>query len=281
MAHQTSWPREPTLWIENRILYASIPFTWNLPMMKGGLRQRSMLWDMAIVGGPAVELLPDYLIMPRVTIGHDMPGVLQRVNQLATRTTLGCTRRCEFCAIGKGIIEPGGLVELADWPDLPIICDNNLLAASDTHLGRVVERLARWGWADFNQGLDPRLLTKTKVKMLAEIKRPLIRLALDGKAYVTSWLEALNTLLDAGIAKSCIRSYCLIAFDSDPAEAWERCEFVQAQGVKALPMWYHSLDQLTRNIVTPGQDVLGWSEVERLRIMGYYYKHRGETRNFF
>ena len=230
-----------------------------------------------MVGGPAVKLLPEYLAgIPGVTIGNDAPGVLQRINPLATRTTTGCIRHCPFCAIGIGAVESGGLVELEDWPDLPVVCDNNLLAASTQHLERVVERLCHHGWADFNQGLDARLLTQEKARLLSQIKKPLVRLALDNMTYKQSWLESLDLLLQAGIAKSHIRSYCLIAFNSDPIEAWIRCNFVEAHGVLALPMWYHTLKQLESNIVTDEQKKLGWSEYERTRIMGWFYKHRGE-----
>lgn len=93
------WPRKPTRWIDNRVLYVSVPFTWNLPEVRADLMQRSFLWDAAIVGGPAVELMPEYLAgIDGVTIGHDCPGILQRINPQATRTTLGCPNRCGFCA---------------------------------------------------------------------------------------------------------------------------------------------------------------------------------------
>jgi len=272
------WPRGLTMWVDGRTLHVSVPFTWNIYELNTMLRQKSMLWDDAIVGGPGVYLVPERIAkLDYVRIGDYSDGVLQRVHPMATRTTVGCVRRCQFCAIGIGKVEPGGMKELADWPDLPIICDNNILAASMPHIERVCERLSRWGWADFNQGLDARLLTPEKARLLATIKKPMVRLALDSHTYVESWLRAVNLLMDAGIAKSNIRSYCLIGFDSGPDEAWTRCEFVQMHGIYALPMWYHNLDQMEANIVTVEQERLGWSNKERLSIMGYYYRHRGEV----
>lgn len=104
------WPKGPTYWVESRVLNVSIPFTWNLPAVRHALMCRDLFWDTAIVGGPAVELMPDYLTgMSWVTIGRDCPGVLQRINPLATRTTEGCTRTCGFCGIGSGKIEGGGI----------------------------------------------------------------------------------------------------------------------------------------------------------------------------
>ena len=102
------WPKKPTTWTEGRTLFISVPFTWNLPSVKNILMHRDFFWDKAVVGGPAVELMPEYLPkLDHVTIGHHMPGVLQRVNPLATRTTEGCTRTCGFCGVGTGKIEGG------------------------------------------------------------------------------------------------------------------------------------------------------------------------------
>lgn len=218
---KVDWPRGPTTWIEGRVRHVSVPFTWNMPAVRADCLQTGFAWDRTVVGGPAVALLPGYLDgLHNVTTGDSAPGALQRINPLATRTTTGCVRRCGFCAIGTGVIEGGGFRELDDWPDLPILCDNNLMAASMPHIERVVERLERWGWADFNQGLDARLLTPTKARLLARIKKPLIRLALDNMAYVDSWLRAYDRLREAGISKAAIRSHCLVAFDSGPDEAW-------------------------------------------------------------
>lgn len=271
------WPKRPTYWLDSRTLMASIPFTWDLPGVFVVLKSRSLFWENAIVGGPAVELMPGFFgSLNYVLEGHDCPGVLQRINPLATRTTVGCVRRCEFCAIGTGMIE-GRFRELDDWPDLPMITDNNILAASKVHFDRVIDRLIVHKWADFNQGIDSRLLTDYHAKRLSEIKKPTIRLALDHMDYRDKWQEAFDRLREAGIAKSNISSYCLVGFKSDPRESWQRCEWVESHGIKAYPMWYHSLDQLERNIVTEDQCKLGWDNEKRLNIMGYYYKHRGHV----
>lgn len=269
------WPKQPTYWQIDKTLKVSIPFTWELPGVLANLRQHSIWWDNAIVGGPAVELMPGFFdSLDYVQEGHDEPGVLQRVNQLATRTTVGCVRRCGFCAIGTGRIE-GEYRELEEWPNLPMITDNNLLAASKAHFDKVIDRLVLHGWADFNQGVDSRLLTDYHAARFAEIKKPTIRLALDHMDYRDKWQEAFDRLRSAGIAKRNISSYCLVGFTSDPRESWQRCEWVESHGVKAYPMWFHALDQLQKNIVTDEQHRLGWDDEQRRHIMGYYYKHRG------
>lgn len=270
------WPKKPTYWMEGMTLMVSIPFTWDLPGVLVNLHNKSFLWDDVIVGGPAVELMPGFFnSLAYVSEGHHLPGVLQRVNPLATRTTVGCVRRCKFCAIGTGRIE-GEYAELDEWPDLPVICDNNLLAASKAHFDRVIDRLKVHGWADFNQGTDSRLLTYYHAARIAEIKKPTIRLALDHMDYRDKWQDAFDLLRTAGIAKKNISSYCLVGFQSDPHESWQRCEWVESHGIKAYPMWFHGLDQLKKNIVTPEQHSLGWDDQKRRHIMGYYYKHRGK-----
>lgn len=270
-----SWPRCPTSWIEGRNLHISIPFTWNLPSVRDYLIQRSFEWDTAEVGGPATQLMPDYFNgFDFVTVGDKCNGVLQRINPLATRTTLGCPNTCGFCAIGTKCVEPE-FIELDDWPDLPVLCDNNLLAASDRHVEKVLTRLIDLGEADFNQGLDARRLTDDHATMIAKIKKPIVRLALDQMSVADEWETAFERLRAAGLAKKKIHSYCLVGFNSDPFECWERCEFVEAHGVKAYPMWFHPLDALECNGITENQKSLGWTRKEQRRIMGYYYQHRG------
>lgn len=269
------WPKQEFSWIENRTLYVSIPFTWNLRRVWNDLNQHSFDWDRATVGGPATQLMPGFFDdLDHVQVGAEMSGVLQRINPMATRTTTGCIRSCGFCGVRK--LE-GDFRELSDWPDKPVICDNNLLAASTSHFNRVIDRLVKWGWADFNQGVDARLLTLDHARRIAEIKKPVVRLALDSMDVVDDWEKAYRKLRKAGLPKKAIRSYALIGFNSGPDEAWHRCEYINAHGIKSLPMWYHPLNTFENNIVTSEQEQLGWSDFERKLIMQYYYQ-RGKRR---
>lgn len=269
-----TWPKAITTWYDGRVGYMSIPFTWLLPEAYLRLRQGVFWADRWVVGGPAVKLLPDYLkSLSGVTIGGHHPGVLQRVNPQATRTTVGCPFRCEFCGIGQRRIE-GTFRELDDWLDLPVVCDNNLLAASHRHFGRVIDRLKNHDWCDFNQGLDIRLLTPYHATRLAELKKPIIRLALDNDVLRGTWSQAVELLLSAGIPKSRIWSYVLVGFRDSPEEASARCRFVESHGVKALPMWFHRLDALAYNAVIEDQCKLGWTKRKQRELFCWYYQHR-------
>lgn len=271
----TKWPKRPTIWVVDRVLHVSIQFTWDLPIVQLMLRQRAFDWERAIVGGPAVKLMPDYFSgMRDVGLGDDIPGVLQIINPMATRTTAGCIRACEFCGVP---LFDGRFREMEDWPDLPVICDNNLLAASIEHFDRVINRLRKHDGVDFNQGLDARLLNNHHAKRLAELKglkNHGIRLALDSMASADVWAIALERLRSAGIAKRKISSYAIVGFNSGPSEAWSRCGWIESRGVRVLPMWFHRLDQLQKNIVTAEQKSLGWNDYERRLIMQWFYQHK-------
>jgi hypothetical protein len=265
-----AWPKSITEWHDNGTGHLSVPFTWLLPDARRRVRQGDAFVSRWVVGGPAIRLMPDYDLSPATIMWH-VPGVLQRVNPRATRTTTGCPRCCAFCGVRR--IEPQ-YAELNDWPDRPIVCDNNLLAASERHVGRVCERLEQWGWADFNQGLDARLLTTEHAAMIARIRKPICRLALDSDGDREAWLSAVDRLRSAGIAKRNIRSYVLCGFAGTPEADWARCKWVESRGVMALPMWYHLLDAMKPNIVTPEQEAMGWTNRKRRELMCWFFQHR-------
>lgn len=265
-------------WDDGDALCISVVFTWDLPMARK--YAEAMQHRRVRIGGPAVGLMPSFFFGLRCEVGGDYPGVLQRFNPLATRTSVGCIRMCKFCSVplveGRQALEKFGKrqVELPDWPDLPVIYDNNLLANSVQHFDRVCDRLEKHGWCDFNQGTDARLVTEHHAERIARIKQPMVRLALDSMSYVDAWDRALDRLLMAGVAKRHIRSYCLMAFGTSPDECWRICEHVESHGIKPLPMWFHELDALKRNIVTPRQATLGWNDYERRRLMQWFYQHK-------
>lgn len=267
--HVSVWPKAITEWHVGGTGYLSVPFTWCLPEAKRRVLQTDLFIKHWVVGGPAVRLMPDF-DLPGASL-EDMEGVLQRVNPQATRTTIGCPNACGFCGVKQ--IEPV-FQELGEWPDLPILCDNNLLACSLTHFDRVMDRLVRHGWCDFSQGIDACLLTPYHAERIAEVKKAIVRLALDHDAERDRWVQAVECLKDAGVAKSRIRSYVLVGFTDGPQEGWERCKFVESYGVKPLPMWFHALDTLEHNVVTSTQKHLGWTNQKRRELFCWFYQHR-------
>lgn len=275
------WHKGPLYWSNDYCkteMFISIPFTWNLPEVKRKITQSCIFstWEKVYVGGPAVKLMPHYFDdLDFVWTPTMYQNVLQRYNPYATRTTQGCFRHCKFCGVDK---INGKFQELEEWADLPILIDDNLLMASLKHFDRVIDRLIKLGQADFNQGLDSRCLTEYHANRIAQISRPMVRLALDNMTHADDWLNALNLLHSAGIANKNIRSYALIGFNDTPDEAWQRCEFIESHRIKVLPMWFHALDCLEHNAITEWQYSLGWNDYERRRIMQWFYKHRNAVK---
>ena len=87
--------------------------------------------------------------------------------------TRGCPRGCDFCIVGKK--EGKCSVKVADLKDFwngqknIVLCDPNILACKDWKelLQSLIDSKA---WVDFNQGLDIRLMTEEKARMLSKIK---------------------------------------------------------------------------------------------------------------
>lgn len=255
------WPKRAYRWQENGREYISIPFTYNLPEVRQSILEGNLFTGRPVVGGPAVKLMPDYLA-DIADIGTDIPGVLQRVNPLATRTTVGCVNRCPFCAVPT--IE-GEFRELQDWPNLPIVCDNNLLAASKPHFDKVVDRLKVHRGVDFNQGLDARLMTQYHADRLAELDAK-IRLAWDNTSTERYLLSALTKLRKAGIPRNRIQCYVLIGFNDTPEDALYRLETLKhSLGINPNPMRYTPLCSLERDYVGAN-----WTEAELTRFMRYW-----------
>lgn len=263
-----SWSKRFLEWTDEdtKTAYLSVVFTWDLPeayMRAIWLRQMGYT---VLAGGPAVELMPDYLRDAVVYRGVIIPDVLSRHNPLATFTSRGCIRKCPFCAVWR---TEGELWELDDWPVRPIVCDNNLLACSRKHFDRVIDRLRPLRGVDFNQGLDARLLTKYHADRLAELDC-IVRLAFDSVTYENAFLRAYANLRSARIPKHRIRVYVLVGFDDTPENALYRLKVVTGLGIDPNPMRYNPLDTLVRDsYVAPD-----WTDGELTRYIRYWHNLR-------
>jgi hypothetical protein len=275
----SQWPKNSISWPDGDKVCISVPFTWLVPKVRDRIISDGVSRQY-LLGGPGTALVnhfyPDYFDGLPILTGIDMPGVLQRFNNQATRTTTGCPNRCPWCAVP--ILEPGGLTELPDWEDRPVIIDNNITAASLGHFDRVMDRLEKHGWCDFCQGVDARLLNGYHAERMSRIRQSIIRLALDSTSGMDHWGQAYSLLRSYGVAKRRIRSYVLVGFDTDPADAWYRCMWIESHGVKPLPMWYHPIDSLEHNIINSQQQQLGWTDYERRRLFQWFYQHKQAKR---
>ena len=263
---QANWSKGIVHWVENGIAYISIVFTWDL------LKAYSLaVWYreqgyQVKAGGVAVKLLPTYL--------RDMAWLDERVDALprhnayATFTSRGCIRKCKFCAVPK--IE-GDLVELDDFVPKPIVCDNNLLACSQRHFDKVVDRLKPLKQIDFNQGLDARLLSSHHIERLQELDMEVVRFAWDNVKSEKIILPSIKSILKAGFPKSKVRCYVLFNFHDknrgdDPDDALYRCNTLKKMGVLPNVQRYQPLDTLKKNSFCPPQ----WDPKELLRFCRYW-----------
>jgi len=236
------WPKKTVHWTENNTAYLSVVFTWNLPEAYSRCVWYRQQGFQVRAGGPAVELMPNYLSSLADVGGH--VDALCRHKPNATFTSRGCIRNCPFCAVPK--IE-GSLVELRNWEPKPIVCDNNWLACSLRHFDTVVDTLKHLANVDFNQGLDARLLKQHHIDRLRELHLHCVRFAWDNIHLESTVMNAIDRLLAAGLPKSKIRVYVLVGFDDTPDDALYRCQTLKDRGILPNPQRYNPLDTLRKD----------------------------------
>ena len=250
-----NWLKDIARWKIGSTLYLSVPFTWLLPQA----RQLALLHSGPVqAGGPAVQLMPEFLA-DVAAVNQPCPvEPLLFHNPLATFTSRGCPNACAFCAVPR--LE-GDLKELRDWRPAPIICDNNLLAASRKHFDRVIDRLKSMPGVDFNQGLEARLMTPHHARRLAELKHPKIRFAFDTLKEEAVVADAISLCRKHGLKDFGV--YVLIGFDDTPAEALYRLEKVWEWKAVTNPMRYQPLDALEKNFYVAD----GWTHRQLQELM--------------
>jgi hypothetical protein len=262
-----SWSKSIIHWREGEQVFVSVPFTWYLPLAKKLCAWNKQAGLYVHAGGPAVDLMPEYLYDVADETGGEMyPLPLGRHNPDATFTTRGCIRRCRFCAVPK--IE-GEFRELSDWIPAPIVCDNNLLASSRRHFDSVVDHLKGFRGVDFNQGLDARLLNNHHIERLQELRLPKLRFAFDHISVESTVMDAIDRVLKAGFAHRRIGCYVLFGFEDSPEDALYRAEAIKARGIKPFLQRYQLIegDQALKKDSWVGP---GWTGKEMHRFQRYW-----------
>ena len=266
----TTWLKDIAQWHIGNTLYLSVPFTWLLPEARRLILAYKTAFSRGHVqvGGPAAQLMPDYLADLADIAAVNQPCPVEPLlfhNPLATFTSRGCPNCCDFCAVSR--LE-GGFRELSDWRPAPIVCDNNLLAASRAHFDRVIDRLKSMPFVDFNQGLEARLLTPYHAWRLAELRQVKIRFAFDHVGMEGAVADALSLCRAHGLKDFGV--YVLIGFTDTPEDARHRLDTVREWGIRPNPMRYQPLDALSKNQYLAS----GWTEKQMKDTVRYYSRLR-------
>lgn len=243
-----NWRKGIATWEVGNTLYISVPFTW---LMDEAHKVASLHKGRVLIGGPGT-------MQPTICEGYD-PLLFH--NPLATFTTRGCPNRCGFCAVPK--IE-GDFRELDNFRPAPVVCDNNLTAASTRHIRRVVDSLKIFPYVDFNQGFEARRFTPDLADMFGELKCH-IRFAFDNwgsEQYVKDAIDLCRQRSTKDISV-----FVLIGYKDSPEEAKAKLEAVRSWGgVLPTPMRFQPLDAKKKHeYVAPG-----WTDFELKRMMRYY-----------
>jgi len=217
---------------------------------------------------PISDLIPDYEMITNVDYKY------QPENAYFTRVSIGCIRKCKFCAVP--LLEPnfGFLCNITNQvneiinnfgekKDL-VVLDNNILALSNIKqtldeihdLG--FERDAKFGrklrFVDFNQGIDARLITPEIAENLGKLNIRPIRLAFDNMSIKKHYLRAVNLLADQGFRY--FTTYVMYNFDDTPSQFYERLKtninLSKKLDIKltGFPMKFVPIDSINRHYIS-------------------------------
>lgn len=223
----------------------------------------------------AENLLPAYHLLKDVEKWESW-------NKSILFTTRGCIRKCPFCVVPKvegGMKKPKFSVLPLVHPDHNevVIWDNDFLASP--YAKDILIELRDVGYrADFNQGLDARLMTEEYANILADIKSPSIHMAYDWPWEGPFIKNAIDLLGDAGYKRKNLIFYVLHNFFDEkhkkgdtPLDFLHRIQDLMKWGSSAYPMRFIPLDSLTRRgYVSPL-----WTEeklemiADARRVLGY------------
>lgn len=162
--------------------------------------------------------------------------------------TRGCIRKCKFCAVP--IIEPYFTNSISIAKQVKaikdnfgekihlLLLDNNILASEEFQ--KIIDEIKSLGfereakciqkingkklclsrYVDFNQGVDLRLLTKEKMRLLSEIAIKPLRIAFDNIKYKNIYIEKMRLAAQFGIKT--LSNYILFNFNDTPEDFYER-----------------------------------------------------------
>lgn len=179
------------------------------------------------------HIYPDYSLYPKLT-RDTAYGFLTR----------GCPRGCCFCHVvtkeGKKSVKVANLSEFWHGQKNIVLCDPNILACKDWKplLQQLIDSKA---WIDLNQGVDARMMTEEKARMLGELKMKTIHFAWDRYEDKESVLRGLETYAKYADKKPSDHNstvYTIVNFDTTPEQDLDRIYTLRELGYWAYVMVY-------------------------------------------
>lgn len=221
-------------------VHVSCTFTWDIPEAERLALAWAQHYPRVLLGGPAIT--PAKYVVPAF-----IPGMYLRRG--VTFTTRGCNDRCPWCLVPE---REGRLQVIDDFPEGPVIQDNNFLQATATHRSRVYQMLNRQMVACFTGGLDSALLTDQVADELRGVNLREVFLAADTAGSLKPLVKAIRRLSflrdpaedRKGEAARAIRCYVLIAYNGEGlAQAEARLDRVWELGAVPFAMLYQPPDR--------------------------------------
>lgn len=190
-------------------------------------------------------------------------SLIERINTNKTYSSLLKRIKNEFLSLNNRRIKKSDLVLLQSF--FKLIDDND----DESFIRQILEnenyindffyryhyhKITRY--VDFNQGLDARLLTEEKAKIMARLAVKPCRIAFDHIETKDTYLLALETAIKSGIKY--FSNYLLYNYKDKPEDLWERlsinidfCEKHKDEHISlfSFPMKYASIEETDRNYV--------------------------------
>lgn len=230
--------------LEKFYIDRGVEVIWDMPIYRNnvdkifvsciysGNRDKCLEWEgKAVIGGSGYHL--------GITLPPDVEKMKPKIN--IGFTTRGCFRKCSFCIVpqkeGK-LRVVGEILDFWDGKSKDItLLDNNIMGIPE-HFEMTCYQIAQYKLrADFNQGLDIRLLNENNVKLLKMIRHKAYHFAFDNLQDEYAVRKGVGLLKKYEIKRSAF--YILTGFDSTYKEDLYRANILKGLGQNGFIQRYN------------------------------------------